>query len=318
MATAAGAENAAADRAARKPRDVEEFVDYYVHRRLADLLIAVLVKTRVTPDQVTFSSGLTAIVGGVVIGTATPERPLQAVAGFALFLLSVALDCADGQLARIRGVSSYAGRALDGYVDVVSVASIMFGQLAWLLERGVPFWLTQVVGWTAAYSFKWHAHSYDHVKNIYLYNVEGPKARDNAFPSLEEIDREREEHERAGRWFGALLCRGFRHFTLSQRKGLSGVAGLDRPPMQTPEQRRLYRERFRSFMRLWTFNGMGTHMEILMVSCLLMPIYPLAPLVAWGFLALPMNLFTVYLKLAEKRLQARLADELSRAAASLA
>jgi hypothetical protein len=54
-------------------------------------------------------------------------------------------------------------------------------------------------------------------------------------------------------------------------------------------------------MRLWTFNGMGTHMEILMLGCLLSPLYPAAPLVAWALVSGPMNLYTLYLKREEAR-----------------
>ena len=287
-----------------KPRDVEELVDFYFHRRLAARVVSRLAKTSVTPDQLTYASGLSAVAGGIAFGTATPERSLQTLLGVLLFLGSVVLDCADGQLARARGISSYAGRMLDGVVDAVSVTAILGGQLAWLVAGGMPLWLGVVVGWATGLSFKWHAHRYDHVKNVYLHNVDGSRAKACASPQLEEIDREREEHERAGHWFKALLCRGFRRFTLAQRRGLAGRSGLDVPAQQTFDQRRRYRDHFRRFMRLWTFNGMGTHMEILMLGCLLSPLYSPAPLLAWAMVAGPMNLYTLYLKREETRLEA--------------
>jgi hypothetical protein len=300
-----------------KPRDVEELIDFYVHRRTANLLVRLLAETTVTPNQVTILSGITAIVAGVLIGTATSVRPWQPVLGAAVFFSSIVLDCADGQLARLRKTSSFTGRALDGYTDVVSVVSIMVGQLGWLLATGCPLWLTQVVGWAAAFSFNWHVRIYDHMKNLYLYNTEprGP-GEVSSFPSLEDIERERLEHERAGRWFGALLCRGFRQYTEAQRRGLKDRTGLDRPGMHTAEERETYRRRFRLFMRLWSFNGVGTHLSLFVLATALTPLFPNAPLWSWAFVALPMNALTIGLNLAERGLETRLRAELETAKAS--
>jgi len=296
-----------------KARDVEELIDFYLHRRVANLVVKVLVHTPITPNQVTVLSGLFAIAAGATLATSAPERPYQPVIAAAIFFGSIVLDCADGQLARLRKSSSFAGRALDGYTDVVSITSLMVGHLFWLLQHGVPFWLTQVVGWSAALSIKWHAHHYDHIKNLYLFNTERPGSSDiPSFPTYEEIERERVEHERAGRRFSALLCRGFHQFTQSQRKGLVGRTGLDRPRPSSDAERALYRERFRGFMRLWTFNGIGTHLCFYVVCTAVAPLYPLAPLFGWAFVAGPMNLFTLYLKLRERQLEA----EYSRLAAA--
>ncbi len=288
-----------------KARDVEELIDFYLHRRLASLVVKVLVRTPITPNQVTVLSGLFAIAAGATLATSAPERPLQPVLAAAIFLGSIVLDCADGQLARLRKSSSFAGRALDGYTDAVSITALMVGHLFWLLQHGCPLWLTQVVGWAAAFSIKWHAHTYDHVKNLYLFNTERPgSAQIPSFPSYEEIERERAEHEQAGRRFSALLCRGFHHFTQSQRRGLVGRTGLDRPRPSSEAERALYRERFRFYMRLWTFNGIGTHLFFYVLCTAIAPLYPIAPLVGWAVVAGPMNLFTLYLKIRERQLEA--------------
>jgi hypothetical protein len=276
-----------------KARDVEELIDFFLHRRVASLVVKILVRTPITPNQVTVLSGLFAIAAGATLATSAPERPLQAVLAAGIFFGSIVLDCADGQLARLRKSSSFAGRALDGYTDVVSITALMVGQLFWLLQHGCPLWLTQVVGWAAAFSIKWHAHHYDHVKNLYLFNTERPGSSDiPSFPTFEEIERERAEHERAGRRFSALLCRGFHHFTQSQRRGLVGSTGLDRPRPSNDAERGLYRAQFRFFMRLWTFNGIGTQLCFYVVCTAVAPLYPFAPLVGWAVVAGPMNLFT--------------------------
>ena len=188
----------------------------------------------------------------------------------------------------------------------------MVGHLFWLLNHGCPFWITQVVGWSAGLSFKWHAHTYDHVKNLYLFNTAPPGSSDiPSFPSYEDIERERAEHARNGRWFSALLCRGFRHFTESQRRGIDDRVGLGLPQMKNDSERAMYRDRFRFFMRLWTFNGVGTTLAMYVVLTALAPLFPFAPLVAWAIVAGPMNLFTLFLKLRESQLEAQVRAELA-------
>src|SRR5262245_6410855 len=110
-----------------KARDVEELIDFYLHRRVATLLVKVLALTPITPNQVTVLSGLFAIAAGAVLATSAPERPLQPVLAATIFFGSIVLDCADGQLARLRKSSSFAGRALDGYTDAVSITALMVG-----------------------------------------------------------------------------------------------------------------------------------------------------------------------------------------------
>src|SRR5438552_2485106 len=92
-----------------KPRDVEELIDFYFHRRLANGVVRLLAPTPITPNQVTVLSGLVAVVAGAVIATSA-ARAWQTVVGAGIFVLSIVLDCADGQLARLRRHSSLAGR----------------------------------------------------------------------------------------------------------------------------------------------------------------------------------------------------------------
>jgi hypothetical protein len=294
-----------------KPRDVEELIDYYFHRRAAGVLVRVLAPLPITPNQVTFASGAVALVAGGLIGWAGRDSRLI-LAGAAVFFLSVLLDCADGQLARLRQVSSLAGRALDGFVDVASVVAIFVGQFVWLHLAGYPPWLTLGLGWAAGLSLRWHAHRYDHVKNVYLHNVEGTKAGGASWlPSFEEIERERLEHAAAGRWFSALVLRGFAAFTRSQRSGIQGETGLDAPPARSDAERAAYRRCFSLYMRLWTFNGLGTHLFMLTVATALIPLAPTAPLWAWAIICGPMNLMTLGLerwrRVAERRLRHELA-----------
>jgi hypothetical protein len=89
--------------ASLKPREVEETIDVYVHRPLAYLLTRAIYRLPISPDVVTGLSILAGIASAVSLLASFPHH-LQ-VSGLLLFFSAV-LDCADGQLARMRGTSS--------------------------------------------------------------------------------------------------------------------------------------------------------------------------------------------------------------------
>jgi hypothetical protein len=94
----------------RKPSDI--FWNAYVCRPVAALLLSFVAGTRITPNQITLAS-LAVAGGAVAIWLAVPGY-LGLVLGVLVFELSYVLDCADGMLARVRGIASPAAGFLDG------------------------------------------------------------------------------------------------------------------------------------------------------------------------------------------------------------
>ena len=301
-----------------KPRDVEEWIDLRVNRPTASQLVRLVAPFPVTPNQLTVFSGISGLSAGVAIATASLDHPWGVPLGGLLLFLSIVLDCADGQLARLRGKSSMVGRALDGYVDVLSAGSVFVGFAVFLYRAGYDPIYINLVGWSSGYSMKWHTHSYDHAKNIYLNNVLPPEQCKSALPTFEEIDAEREARLRAGDRFGALILRGFGHLTRSQRGGWQDTRiGLGLPRPRTEAERDRYRDMFYGVMRLWTWNGLATHLVLLLVATALTPFFRGAALGAEWFILGPMNLMTVYLRSRERRIE-RDAQALLRPGPSLA
>jgi hypothetical protein len=104
-----------------KSRDVEDPINLHVHRPLQLWLVRPLVRTSITPNQVTLLAllaGLGAAVG-IFIGTRTS---LLVAAG--LMFTSAILDGVDGMLARLKKTSSETGHAIDGAADyAVNIAT---------------------------------------------------------------------------------------------------------------------------------------------------------------------------------------------------
>jgi phosphatidylglycerophosphate synthase len=297
-----------------KNRDVEEPVDFWVNRRLASYLVRLLAPTPITPNQVTVLSGVAGIVAGIVIGTApVGPRSLQVPVGGLLLYLSVLLDCADGQLARLRGESSLLGRTLDGFVDVIPTMATYFGFFFYLYRSGYGALPLNLLGWTSGYSMKWHVHAYDHAKNIYLRNVLPPSEQSSPLPTYEEIARETERLRSQGQWFAALALRGFELLSRAQRQGWQeGRMGLGVAATSTAGERMLYREAFVGSMRLWVWNGLASHLVVLLIGTMLAPWYPSAVLATWWFILIPMSALTLYLTLADRRAETTLQTRLGR------
>lgn len=125
-------------RDSRKAQDIAWNV--YVARPIAAVLVAVLRRTPLTPNQVT-------LLGvGVFLGCGVAMIFWRDAIGFlvaALILeLAYIFDCADGQLARLKKMTSEVGAHFDFLIDEFK-ALLLVGAVAvriWL-DSGDPLWL---------------------------------------------------------------------------------------------------------------------------------------------------------------------------------
>jgi len=293
-----------------KPREVEELVDFYVHRRLALALVALVRNTSVTPNQITAMSGLLGIAAGLVIGIGGPRHVGLVPLGGVLLLLSVVFDCADGQLARLRGSSTLAGRALDGIVDVFPIVAVQFGFAAFLIAAGLSPWYVLPTMLVAGLCWRWHAEAYDCAKCLYMANTSA-EADTEGVPDLAQIEAERDRLRAEGRHGMALCVAILRGYTAMQRKR-ERRAGFDEPGMQTDAERAEYRRIFAPSMRAWSWTGIGTHHFLMMLAAFLTPVFTPSAVVAWWSIILAMSVLSWSLQMKTPRLERRLADTLAK------
>jgi hypothetical protein len=122
----AWADIAAIYRASKKKKDINWFTEW-VARPPAAVVVWCLRNTRITPNQITFLSAIIAAGAAAMIALLPGHGWLVAAA--LVFELSFVLDCADGQLARLRGKASPLGHLLDFLMDELK-AMLLIGCVA--------------------------------------------------------------------------------------------------------------------------------------------------------------------------------------------
>jgi phosphatidylglycerophosphate synthase len=266
--------------------EIEELADLRVHRPLARRLVGVLMSSRVTPDQVTVTSGVLGVLAGVVLWFAADSPALRLLSAVLLFG-SVVLDCADGQLARARHQASANGAILDGLADM-SVGIAVISGAAHVAARYDQLPFVSALGPVAILSTFVQCFCFDIAKERYLAarNVRcvGSK-RVLADEEMVEGSDRRPASTRRG-----ILHWMFRAYALVLT-ALSDTHGTARESAAADASR----------IRTWAFLGQGTHMALLYASAALSCFWPSALHVCLLVFAGVMNAALVALLLTERR-----------------
>lgn len=109
-------------------------VDRWLNRPIGRVLSKILVHTPITPNLVTVLGTLVGLAAASLI--AEPD-PVVALAGTLLFQLAAAIDCVDGELARVRFQESAFGQWLDLGLDQVVHVAIFAGVALHCARRGL-------------------------------------------------------------------------------------------------------------------------------------------------------------------------------------
>lgn len=122
------------------------FWNRFVCRPVAAVLVDWIQGTRITPNQITLASFLVGIVAAGLLMAWPGHAGL--VGAVLVYQTSYVLDCADGMLARLRGVASPAGHLLDFLMDELKAFAILAGAAVRLqLEHPAgPFLLLGLFG----------------------------------------------------------------------------------------------------------------------------------------------------------------------------
>jgi len=284
-----------------KPIETEELPDLFLYRPLAFLVVLALRRLPVSPNAVTCTSMIMGILSGIYFARCSPF-----LAG--LFALAAnVLDCADGQLARLKGISSKLGKALDGLADVIANISMLVGT-AWGMIRSShdPAW---TVFWAlfAFFSLGFHIMLFDHFKNeLIFYSIHSYPDR---LESLASLRRER-------RALGRTLKERIKKVLLSLHLAFyfleHWVIGLAQPagykgyldwyerkggaPGEVKEWMKAhYRQYNRWPVRTWSLIGPTAHFTVFVAAGLAG-----RPDLTFWFMAVPMNVWMLLLSAVQR------------------
>lgn len=172
-------------RASIKSNVSDELINTILIRPLAGLIVRLLYRTPVTPNQVTIAAILAGLSSAFFYAQGGASS--TAAAGLLIALKDI-LDSADGQLARAKNQYSRAGRFLDSIGDFI-VNCFVFAAIGWSLFRStedpvVFFWaVLGLAGITLRVSF--------HVFSIVSYlHLEGKYEKNRIIEEITEEDRQ--------------------------------------------------------------------------------------------------------------------------------
>ncbi|MFH0759909.1 MAG: CDP-alcohol phosphatidyltransferase family protein [Bacteroidota bacterium] len=103
---------------------VEEVLDIILYRPLAFLLVKVIYRTNITPNQLSIFAILMGLASGVSYAFG---EPACIFAGALFYLAFNVCDCADGQLARLKNNGTPMGKIIDGIADYAATVAVFVG-----------------------------------------------------------------------------------------------------------------------------------------------------------------------------------------------
>ncbi len=240
-----------------KGYDVEELLDIFFYRPMSFLFVKLIYSTNITPNQISIVSMLFGILTGVMFGFGTYQF---FIFGAIALLISNVLDCADGQLARLKKNGTGIGRIIDGFIDYITGLSIYVGigiGLSIATGNYLYVWGITAIG---GFSRVLQNMMFDNYRNMYLANV---------YDKASDLDKEIEEYTRLKRVIDKTKGRYIEKFLVNiyiKYASVQNKTAKDEKMNVTSEE---YKKKNILLLRAWSWIGSTTHLTAVMVACVL-------------------------------------------------
>ena len=240
-----------------KGYDVEELLDIFFYRPMSFLFVKLIYSTNITPNQISIVSMLFGILTGVMFGFGTYQF---FIFGAIALLISNVLDCADGQLARLKKNGTGIGRIIDGFIDYITGLSIYVGigiGLSIATGNYIYVWGITAIG---GFSRVLQNMMFDNYRNMYLANV---------YDKASDLDKEIEEYTRLKRVIDKTKGRYIEKFLVNiyiKYASVQNKTAKDEKMNVTSEE---YKKKNILLLRAWSWIGSTTHLTAVMVACVL-------------------------------------------------
>ena len=163
-------------KSAQKSNDTEDHFETFLYGKPSMILTHFFVYFGINANTVTFLSLVFGVAGSFFFYT---RHPGFIFAGILIEFIAVALDCSDGQVARLTHTSSQLGRFLDGLVDSVNFAAIYIALgLRMMIKEKIPFtdvkWgaFIWIVIFVSGYCHAEQARMADYYRSLHLHFLE--------------------------------------------------------------------------------------------------------------------------------------------------
>ncbi len=261
-----------------KAVEVEEIFDLIIYRPLAFLFVKATFKTNLTPDQVSVAALLIGSSAGVMFGFGAYTFLLI---GACLYFTSNVLDCADGQIARLKKNGTKVGRIVDGFVDYIVSIFVFIGVAIGLVKQfhwhEVNLWGNAILQWQpvlyiwvlsilAAFSSAIQAFYFDFYRNKFLEVVYGKSS--NIIDEINEYEEEKRkftEDPAYANFFQKLLINIYLSYSYLQLRIQKDHE--ERHSEQKPNPKFFYSKN-RLLLRLWSYVGSTTHITLCIICAL--------------------------------------------------
>ena len=197
-------------RSTYKSGETEEFLDVYFYRPIGYVFAVVSRSMRLTPNAVTFIGAFIGIIGGHLLYY--ESRTINLI-GILLLLICEAMDSADGQLARMTGKFSKAGRVLDGIGDNLKFVSIYVHITLRMMGNSGAWWLFGIA-LLSGLSHSTQSAIADYFRTSYLHYVVDPTKGD--IESLEAVESHYQSLSWTHSFFDKLVGRLYLNYTRQQ------------------------------------------------------------------------------------------------------
>ncbi len=272
-----------------KETENEELLDLYFYRFLGYGVVKMISWSNITPNQVTYLGMVLGLISAYFFYSG------ELTAGAMMLLMANVMDCADGQLARLKKNGTYLGGVVDGFFDYIVGAATTISIGAYLCRHHEPLLIIPLI-LTAGLSRAFQNIMVDQRRHFFNKSLMyGSDAFTEDELSL-RLHLQQAKEQGSGLLEKTILRCGITYIVL-QRLGirLTRVTFSDFKVFNAyPDQRGL-------LLRGWSFLGSTTHISLVIVTAMI-------DKVEWyfGITLIAGNIFLVTLILLETILVHRL------------
>lgn len=247
-----------------KSPDVEDPVNLHVHRPLQLALVRPLIKTPITPNQVTFLSLCAGLASAALIVKGTP---VSLVLGAGLLFSSAILDGVDGMIARLKKTSSETGHAIDGAADYAVNVATTAAAVFYLTQHGYSLPVAVALGLGAHIAWAHHLMLYDFHCATYLRFLTGGKHQGGDWDRGKALLQKLRD-QNASLFSRAVVAVYVWQLGNRQKflERINPIAAGYREMDADRETGAAYVARHRTTMRAWAFLGNAPHMDLMSLA----------------------------------------------------